>query len=100
MQTIANTEHLQIIELHDTIFPCDDVPSHHHHERTEEVEKDGKQKGLDDDLGCIFLFKTIHWVTFFLFVLFALLEHSYYNIEKWFCQHLFLSVKQIINKAP
>ena len=52
MQTIANTEHLPIIELHHIIFPCDNVPSYHHHKRAEEVENGGNQNVIDNDICC------------------------------------------------
>lgn len=68
MQTVANAEHLPITELYHIAFPCDDVPSHHHHERAEEVENGGKQNGIDNDIGCGVLHLNIrHGVTFFLF---------------------------------
>lgn len=64
MQTIANTEHLPITELHHITLPCDDVPSHHHHERAEEIENDGKQNDID---GGVLHLNIRHGVTFFLF---------------------------------
>lgn len=68
MQTIANAEHLPITELHHITFPCDDIPSHHHHERAEEVENGGQNNCIDGN-GCggVLVAYSRHGVTFFLF---------------------------------